>query len=116
MTLIQIRIPHAAAPLSRLGALLKKRLVRQISRKAFLVAWSKARKELATTPEYHAFRTEVCLRDDYKCVVCYRPSAMVHHKKPVSRFLHLALVVENGEVRCLDCHKAKHPHMQQRSA
>lgn len=92
--------------------LLKKRKLGRISRKVFLVSWSRLRRELERTPEYQQFRQTVLERDAYRCRSCGRVAHIVHHRRRVAMAVHLVLEPRNGEVRCSDCHKDKHPHLR----
>jgi len=103
---------HAPQVLAQMAALLRKRRRLKISRTAFLVAWSVARRMLERTPEYQAFRQAVLVRDRFLCKSCHRPAHTVHHRRPVVRFLSLALCPSNGEVKCHECHALIHPHLR----
>lgn len=58
-------------------------------------------------------RNKALQRDNYECQSCKRKGKVkkaeqVHHIKEVKKYPELALVLENTESLCLDCHNEEH--------
>lgn len=116
MPLVQTRTSAAADLILRMKKLLAERHSNRMGRRAFLNRWSKLREALTLTYEYQAWRQRVIERDGGKCQGCGRETRTCHHKKQVSRAPQLVLDLDNGELRCTDCHKKLHRCLRRHAA
>ena len=119
MTVIHPRITStkprkAESILKSMERALEKRKEGEYSRKEFLRAWARLRRDLRRTKEYAHFTQLV---RDRACGVCERCGGVgrhVHHKRPLAFAVRLALDPDNGELLCLYCHTEIHPWMARR--
>lgn len=106
----QICIPvartRALAVLGSMVKLLRDRHHYKVTRRQFLVRWSKLRKALFLTRDYQELRNRVFAAAGGKCQICFeRACEHMHHKVRVSRNPMLALVESNCQAACRRCHK-----------
>lgn len=111
---VQLVQTRTASIIRELEALIIRRRKCEISRRWFLRKWGELRALLTDTYEYQAWRQRVIDRDGGLCRGCGKPTRTCHHKKPVARAPHLVLQVDNGELRCDECHAKIHPHMRRK--
>ncbi|WP_093046517.1 HNH endonuclease [Thalassobacillus cyri] len=62
-------------------------------------------------------RTAALKRDNYECQECKRqgrvePAQNVHHIKEVKQFPQLALILDNLEAICINCHNKEHKRLE----
>ena len=67
-------------------------------------------KKLRGTKEYARWRSDVFERDGHTCQICYKVDCYLeaHHIIAMSKDITLALVLNNGQALCLDCHGVVH--------
>jgi 5-methylcytosine-specific restriction endonuclease McrA len=106
---IQICIPQysnrAADVIAGMESLLIARKLGRISRRVFLVAWSKKRLALRLTPDYEQLRTRICEEAKGMCERCHaRAGDHMHHLTPVVYEPSRALDRKNVKWVCVVCH------------
>ncbi|WP_188453786.1 HNH endonuclease signature motif containing protein [Virgibacillus oceani] len=65
----------------------------------------------------NGIRQQALERDNYECQECKRqgkvsPAQNVHHLKEVKDFPELALVLDNTESVCINCHNKEHKRLE----
>jgi hypothetical protein len=63
---------------------------------------------------YKSWRREIFWRDNFTCQECGKRGGNIeaHHLKSFTHYSELKIDISNGITLCLDCHKNKHYHLQ----